>query len=235
MSLRNSLRVRGVSGTVHLMFRRCLNFKRAPRQILSRTIDLESFDRQHGVETAGLIELDQLRFNSSSKTHGARYDGIAPWRLKDLLRRIPVDLDRHTFVDVGSGKGAALFHASEYPFRKIVGVEFSPELHEVALRNIASFRSSTRQCNDITAICGDAGSYEYPEGPCVLFFNSPFGVPVWEKVARNLARSRRGQGKSYLIYSNIGWLPEAAEFVDKLSFLRLIHADDTSRVYEFIG
>lgn len=236
MGIRHSIQVRGIGGTLQLVFLRVFNFSGTPGHIISRMLDLRRFDRQHNVETAGLIELDQLKFESPSKAHGTRYGGITAWRLKDLLDRIPVDFSRYTFIDIGSGKGAALFHASEYPFKKIIGVEFSPELHEVAVRNIASFRSRTRKCKDIEAICGDGGAYQYPEGPWVLFFNTPFDVPVWERAAANLARAQRGYGTSYLIYSNNLWIPEAAEFVRRLSYLKLIYQeeDQTSRIYEFV-
>ncbi len=235
MSLHNSLRVRGVGGTIQLAYRRVFNFGKTPPHILSRMLDLEKFDREHGVETAGLIELDRLRIDSPVKIHGTRYGGMAPWRMRELLSRIPGSLCGHTFIDIGSGKGAVLFQASAFPFRKIIGVEFSPELHAAALRNIHNFHSRTRKCHDIAAICGDGGAFEYPEGPWVLFFNSPFDVPVWRRAAENLARAKRGAGNSYLIYSNVGWLPEAAAFVHSLDFLKLVHEDDTSRIYEFVG
>jgi SAM-dependent methyltransferase len=234
MSIGNSIRVRGIGGTLHLLLLRCFNFNRTPAHILSRMLDLKKFDREHNVETAGLIELDELGFDSPVKKLGTRYGGITPWRLKDLLDQIPEDFSTYTFIDIGSGKGAALFHAAEYPFRRIIGVEFSPELHEVALRNIKSFRSKTRKCMQIEAVCGDGGAYELPEGPLILFYNSPFDVPVWERAAKQIENMKPGNGRSYLIYSNWGWLPNAAAFVDQLSFLKLIHvdSDQTSRIYE---
>ena len=53
------------------------------------------------------------------------------------LRDLPInDFSQYTFVDVGSGKGRMLFVAAEYPFRRVVGVEFSNQLHVEALENI---------------------------------------------------------------------------------------------------
>ncbi len=234
MSFRNSLRVRGVIGTLHLGFLRLFNFSGTPPHILSRMLDLRRYDCKHNVETAGLIELDQLGIDSSSKAYGTRYGGATPWLFKDSLDQIPIDHKNYTFIDIGSGKGAALFQASDYPFKQIIGVEFAQALHEVALRNIANFRSKTQRCKNITAICGDAAVYKYPTGPWVLFFNSPFGVPIWKLVAENIARSARGDQKSYLIYMNYGWAPEAAEFVEGLSFLKLIYRGDTTNIFEFV-
>jgi len=55
---------------------------------------------------------------------------------------LPHDVSSHSFVDYGSGKGRVLLVASDYAFKKIVGVEFSKVLNDVAVANIATYRSS---------------------------------------------------------------------------------------------
>ena len=234
MSIRNSLRVRGIIGTFHLGFLCLFNFKGTPHHILSRMLDLRRYDRKHGVETSGLVELDQLKIDNPNKAYGTRYGGAAPSVFKEILDRISIKHKDCTFIDIGSGKGAALFQASDYPFKQIIGVEFAQALHETALRNIANFRSKTQQCKNITAICMDAAVYQFPEGPWVLFFNTLFGVPIWKLVAENIARSPRGDKKSYLIHMNYGWNPEAAEFVECLNFLKLVYRGDTTAIFEFL-
>lgn len=235
MSLSNSLHVRGVSGTIHLALLRIFNFKRTPEYILSRTLDLQRYDREHNIETAGLIETAQLKLESASKEHGTRYGGATPWVFRDTLDRIPIDHKQYTFIDIGSGKGAALFFASDYPFKAILGVEYAPELHEAALRNIASFRSTTQRCTDLRVLCEDGGNYQYPEAPSVLFFNTPFGLPVWKLAAKNLELASRAKKKRYLIFMNYGWIPETAEFVERLAFLNLIYRGDTTLIFEFVS
>ncbi len=234
MSLSNSLRVRGVGGTLQLAWRRFRDKDGTPAYILSRTLDLERFDREHHVETAGLIELDELEISSPSKKHGVRYGGASPWIFKDLMARLPIDHSKYTFIDIGSGKGAALFQASDYPFREIIGVEFSLQLHQAALRNLRSFRSNTQRCTKITPICEDASAYEYPPGPWVLFFNSPFDVPLWKLTADNIARCAEGHPGSYLIHMNRGFVPGTPEFVESIPFLRRIYCDDVSAIFECI-
>ncbi len=233
MSFQDSLHRRGVIGTLHLGFLRLFNFQKTPAYLLSRMLDLRRYDREHGVDTAGLIELDRLDIESPGKEHGTRYSGAAPWQFKEGLDQIPIDHGDYTFIDIGSGKGSALFQASDYPFKAIIGVEFARALHEAALRNIATFRSRTQRCRNLTAICEDAASYRYPAGPWVLFFNSPFALPVWKSVAENIARSPRGPKTSYLIFMNYGWNAGAVEFVDSLSFLEPFRRGDTTAIYRF--
>ena len=46
--------------------------------------------------------------------------------LEALREQIHLDFHDFVFVDLGSGKGRTLLMASEYPFRRIVGVELLP-------------------------------------------------------------------------------------------------------------
>ena len=62
----------------------------------------------------------------------------------------PADgLRQFTFVDIGSGKGRTLLMASQFPFRKIVGVELIAELHQRDQENLRAVpvrdRSSARR------------------------------------------------------------------------------------------
>lgn len=233
MSFLNSVRTRGVADTARLAWRRLNNPQNLPGYVLSRMIDLERYDREHNVETAGLIELDELEFDSESKADGSRYGGASPIVFFDAMKKLSIDHSRYTFIDIGSGKGSALFYASDFPFRSIVGVEFSPELDAVAQQNIRQFRSSTQKCRSISAVCEDAAQYEYPPGPWVLFFNCPFGPPIWTRVAANLEKSAHGFRDSYLIHMQAGFRPGAKEFVRGLPFLQLTHADDMVEIFRF--
>ncbi len=56
---------------------------------------------------------------------------------QEMMSSLPIAFSEFTFVDLGSGKGRTLLMASEYPFRRIVGVEILPELHRAAEKNIA--------------------------------------------------------------------------------------------------
>lgn len=70
---------------------------------------------------------------------GAGSSAIAA-RFRALMASLSAPVDELTFVDLGAGKGRAMLLASELPFRRIVGVEFSPELCDVARRNLRTNR-----------------------------------------------------------------------------------------------
>jgi len=175
------------------------------------------FDRRHGVDTRGRIPLVRLMIESKNREHGVEYDptpiGLTRW----ILRQVP-EVETFSFVDFGSGKGRVLLRAAEYPFRRVIGVEFAAELHQVALRNMERFRSRRRRCAEITSVNVDATQFELPDGPCVFYFYVPFKPPVMSQVIRNIERSYHSQPrKMYFLYAK----PWYRDILDELDWVQL--------------
>ncbi|MCP4097486.1 MAG: class I SAM-dependent methyltransferase [Planctomycetaceae bacterium] len=148
------------------------------------------FDRKHNVSTTGAIFLKDLEIDSSNVELGELYDPFPSGPLKRLLSMLPqVDLSETTFVDFGSGKGRVLLIASDHPFKQILGVEFSPELHEQAENNIRSFRSRQQKCETIESLCQDATEFAIPDGPCVFFIFAAFRGEAFIEVLKNIKES----------------------------------------------
>ena len=81
----------------------------------------------------------------------------------------PRKLAAFTFVDIGCGKGRALLLAEEYPFRKIIGVEFSRRLAKIAAANAAKSARSASQWFTPTP-----ANFNFPPEPLVVFLYNPF-------------------------------------------------------------
>ena len=122
---------------------------------------------------------------------------------QEMLASLPIDFSEFTFVDLGSGKGRTLLMASEYPFRRIVGMEILPELHRAAEENIASYRSTTQQCTQVESVCADASEFELPEGPLLLYLFNPLPEAELNQMLENLEESlRRHPRPLYVLYQN---------------------------------
>lgn len=147
------------------------------------------FDFRRRVKTAGTAVLRDLTLAPASE-HGFDYIAARPKNVKQALRDLPVkDHSQFTFIDLGSGKGPVLFLAAQYPFRRIVGVEFARELHQQAVENIASFRHSGRRCTDIASVHMDAKDFPFPEGNLVLYLFNPFPPRILQSALENLYAS----------------------------------------------
>jgi hypothetical protein len=82
-----------------------------------------------------------------------------------------------------------LFVAAEYPFRRVIGVEFVVGLHDAATKNIGRFRRGRQRSGVIESVNADATTFDWPSGPLVLFLFNPFGRQTFEAVLRSLQAS----------------------------------------------
>ena len=134
---------------------------------------------------------------------GPGYQPCDPALFRETLDLCHSDFRGFTFVDIGSGKGRALLMAAEYPFRRVVGVELLPQLHEIAERNIAALPAERRKCDDVASLCMDAADFEVPDGALVWFLFNPLPEPALQQMATRLARSLdRDPRTVYLVYHN---------------------------------
>lgn len=117
------------------------------------------------------------------------YFATEPWLFEQMIQVLPIDFSQFTFIDLGSGKGRVLLMASGYPFKRIIGVEFMPELHRAAQKNIASYSDDRQLWRQIETACMDARDFRFPPGPLVVYLFNPFSEATFAQVLENLRHS----------------------------------------------
>ena len=149
----------------------------------------QRFDAEFGVTTEALLFLGDLDPEAIGPNivHATHYEPTPVGELERLLGGVPFALDGATFVDVGSGMGRAVFLAAAFPFRHIVGVEFSPALQTIARDNLAIVDRATFACRDIRLVCADAATYRFPRGNLVAYLYNPFDAELLAAFAQRLA------------------------------------------------
>jgi SAM-dependent methyltransferase len=152
-----------------------------------RALNYQSeFDRTNGVNTdgefGGWTYLSDLDIKSPNWVEGNNYLAIEPERFNRVLASMDIAFEGYTFIDFGSGKGRALLLASEFPFKRIIGLEFSPELHRIAERNIGVYHSTNQQCMNIQSLNLDFAQFPLPPEPLVLLFFDPCRKRVLQQV-----------------------------------------------------
>ncbi len=162
-------------------------------------VDL-SFDLRFGTDTVRWVDINHLRFESEHKKDGSAYipSSISPLRF--LLRNLPKD---GVFIDLGSGKGRVLLVAAQSGFQRITGVEFSPELCQIARENIKVFLKKTRISARMEVIESDAAIVPIDRECNVIFMYNPFDKVVLTRVLENLRSSLlQFPRKIWVIYNN---------------------------------
>jgi hypothetical protein len=192
-------------------------------------------EAQFGVSSEGHIPLRELAIDSENRRLGFSYVPSPGLLVDTLLANIEEDLGLFTFVDFGSGKGRVLLVASHYPFREVIGVEFSHALHEIAEDNIRRYQSPARRCPNVRSVSADAASFALQEREYVLYFNNPFAEPVFARVLGNAQAAHEGSHhKLYLLYQQLASDLETDRtqniaMLERSGFLRERHVHFPSR------
>jgi hypothetical protein len=162
---------------------------------------LDPFDEKYGTDTGGIREirtLDAARLPSAC--YAVRYGPSGEQGVRTSLEKLNIDPRNFTFIDFGSGKGRVLLIAAGLPFKAVVGIEFSRELHEIAVENISRFPPHLIRAGTVTSCCGDAASFPLPPSDLVCYFHNPFGPPVLSKVVARLEANRDSGYRILVIY-----------------------------------
>lgn len=161
-----------------------------PRDLLKATaVPIHPFDQVYGTDTSGLVPARDLVTGHENDEHVTAYYGVAPSILRTLVDRWratqpPAFISDYTFLDVGAGKGRAVMLASEFPFRRVIGVELNAEMVRIAKENITLWTRTHKADPTAGAIAPiriaheDALSFELPATPTLVFLFHPFEAPV---------------------------------------------------------
>lgn len=162
---------------------------------------------------------------------GHRYQPSDPGLFHASIRGLGIDYRQFEFIDLGSGKGRTLLMASEYPFRRIVGVEAVAALHRVARENIGRYKSETQKCFALESVCEDARDFAFPPAPLVVFLFNPLPEPGLRAVMANLGASLRAHPRPlYVVYHN----PLLEHVLTEGGWLRRLRGDMQYAVFETV-
>ena len=158
------------------------------------------FDWRHGMDTIAPSRLEDLTIETGSREHGTSYEGIRVLPARSFARHVRTLVPGGVFVDLGCGKGKAVFIAVQSGFAKARGIEFARELCDVARRNWTSFSAKTGCRPDACEIIeGDVTTYAYPTDETIYFINNPFDEVILAKVVENITASAKREPRRVLI------------------------------------
>jgi hypothetical protein len=149
----------------------------------------DEFDLQYGVETSTRVHPTDLKIDSPNWIYAGGYWPTPTEVVRGTLSALTIRYEDFVFVDFGSGKGRVLLQASDFPFRRIIGVEFSSELHNIAVSNIKRYKNDRQKCREIESVCMDFTHFEIPREPLVAFLYNPSSEAIMATLANNMARS----------------------------------------------
>jgi len=142
------------------------------------------------LEDLGVAAPDRVQYQPSGNTW--------LWR---ALRGMSVSSE-DVFVDYGAGKGRVVLQAAlRYPFRRVVGVEISEELAQIARSNVQSLSNRFRAA-EVEIIVADASEWPLPDDVTYVYMYRPVKGQVFEQTIERIEESlRRKPRKLTLAYA----------------------------------
>jgi hypothetical protein len=198
-----TVRIRGVLGALVYYLTAGFELLRdlTPTRRRSRYGDID-FDFDYGVDTTWANICLQTRLRELIS--GGQYQPSEPELFHRIISHLPCTPGGFTFIDLGSGKGRTLLMASDYPFRRIVGVELLAELDAIACANIEHYKSERQKCFAIESHALNAREFAFPAEPTVLYLFNPFPEHVLHEVLANLHESVRTAPREVIVvYHNL--------------------------------
>jgi hypothetical protein len=190
--IKKALKEKGLLRTawasLHAPWHLVTDYRKAKRNF-ERPAVQDEFDLRYGVETSTRVHPTDLRIDSPNWIYASGYWPTSTAIIHEALSALPIRYEDFVFVDFGSGKGRVLLQASDFPFRTIIGVEFAPELHNIAISNIGRYKSNSQKCREIESVCMDFTLFEIPREPLVVFLYNPGSETITAALANNVARS----------------------------------------------
>ncbi len=213
LKIRRSLRRRGLKGTIRLAALKGFDH-----------IQGAIFDRRFGVETAGNVELQDLKIDSPDVKHGIRYQPTPTGAFEAMVAALDVKVSDFVLVDFGCGKGRTLLLGAQLGFKKAIGVEFSRDLAAIAVANAKRMILEDK----VEVICQDACLFEPPKEPSIFYFFLPFLDPVMSAVVQNMKRSLAKHPRQFRI---LFYDPPAACAFEKDPAFQTIRRETNFAIY----
>ena len=154
---------------------------------------MQDWDERLGVSTEGVDYSVE-----DSKNYG--YDPTPYCVLEALLGLGLIDEDS-VVVDYGCGKGRVGFFLASQTGCRVIGIDRSLKLLEVAEDNLERYSGR----GDVVFVCSDARNF-IPDGANCLYFFNPFSTSVFRDVLERISESYKRNPREILIifyYSTI--------------------------------
>ena len=168
------------------------------RLIFRYFVDCEMFDLRYGITTARHIDKKNLEIDSDNLPAGIGYVSSWPSTFARALDFLPSSYDygsELTFLDFGSGMGKVCFLADielskRYKNKlRIIGIEYSPILHQRAMQNLYEMIARDKLKNAIEFENLDCEEFDYSmlSKDLIVFMYNPFDDTVIKSVFAKLS------------------------------------------------
>ena len=141
------------------------------------------YDKRLGIHTSGACFFKE---DPSWYKDGQIYQPTSYQRLEAMLDYLKLRSE-DVFIDLGCGKGRAVFLIATQKLKKVVGVQVRSELADMAKENLKNLKLDKTPIEIFNA---DAADFDVRDGTVFFMFN-PFGDKTLAKIIDSIKKSLR--------------------------------------------
>jgi SAM-dependent methyltransferase len=174
---------------VYYFFRSLL--LRGPFATLRLVLSEFNYEKKFGISTMALKRNDSKQFFH-----------YQPASYQVLMKIFPELLGQTAgldFIDIGCGKGRAVFVAEYCGYKQLKGIELDEDLVTDARENSRHY-SFLKKGSEIQFVCANALEYDYQNKPSVYFFFNPFHEEIIRKVLERILAATTSE--TWFVYMN---------------------------------
>lgn len=146
-----------------------------------------------------LLGINTASFKRSESTEYFHYQGASYLMLLKIFRDLEPQTKHFQFIDIGSGKGRAVFVAEYCGFSNLTGIELDPELVDLANNNKLLYQLRDKK-SSIHFSHSNALLYPFKNEDSLYFLFNPFSEEVLKKVLENILNTNRSE--IWIVYMN---------------------------------
>jgi len=140
--------------------------------------------------------------------------------MKRMLRSLPADAGKLSFLDVGCGKGMCMKCAVESGYKKVAGLDLDEYLLGIARKNMEKLKM------DVDCIYANAVEFKNYADYDVFYFYNPFGKSIFEQVIQKIKDSQLERNREiWILYYH----PVFSEVFENAGFTLKDEVRDRSR------
>lgn len=167
------------------------------REIHHRLVE-RHYERRLGIDTASRIKLSDIGVDRPDSRDSMPIGYAAFY---SALRKVPMELSDSVFLDYGVGTGRAVCAAATFPFRRVIGIDISATLIDLAQANLDRLRYRRAKHVELELI--DATQYDVPPDVNLIYFFNPFAGDTLRKVLGKMSSSfQLHPRKMYIVFFN---------------------------------
>lgn len=165
-------------------------------------------DKKHGVDFVTKVHIDRLEHTPDSCEYEA--SNSETYSIIEAMNITP----NNNFIDIGCGKGKAIYILSKLPFTKIDGIEYSSELAEIARNNLTKMKVDKSTIYNM-----DASEFKKYNEYDYFYMYNPFGESTMSEVVTKIEKTlEERESEVYVIYAN----PLHSKTITKNNLFQLI-------------